>query len=95
MVVFARRLGVNAWSVMDLCAAATPMGLFFGRLANFINGELWGGRPRSLGDGVSRGRAGAAPSSQLTRLPLEGLVLFGVLSSWLTKYQAILQAART
>src|SRR5438067_13503610 len=29
-----------SWSVMDLAAAAAPMGLFFGRLANFINAEL-------------------------------------------------------
>jgi phosphatidylglycerol:prolipoprotein diacylglycerol transferase len=40
--LFARRYGVSAWSAMDLCAAANPIGLFFGRLANFINGELFG-----------------------------------------------------
>jgi phosphatidylglycerol:prolipoprotein diacylglycerol transferase len=39
---FARFKGVLALSAMDLCAAAVPIGLFFGRLANFINGELWG-----------------------------------------------------
>src|SRR5215510_926971 len=37
IVLFARRAGVAVWSVMDLAAAAAPMGLFFGRLANFIN----------------------------------------------------------
>ena len=36
MVLFARRIGADAWSVMDLSAAATPMGLFFGRLANLV-----------------------------------------------------------
>jgi phosphatidylglycerol:prolipoprotein diacylglycerol transferase len=45
--VFARRHGVNPLSTMDLCAAAVPIGLFFGRIANFINGELWG-RPTSV-----------------------------------------------
>ena len=30
------------WEVGDLCAMATPIGLLFGRLANFVNGELWG-----------------------------------------------------
>ena len=40
--LFARVNGVSVFSSMDLCAAAVPIGLFFGRLANFINGELWG-----------------------------------------------------
>jgi phosphatidylglycerol:prolipoprotein diacylglycerol transferase len=40
--LFARRYGLSPWSSMDLCAAATPIGLLFGRLANFINGELFG-----------------------------------------------------
>src|SRR6185295_17833096 len=42
IVLFARRVGANPWSVLDSCAAAVPIGLFFGRIANFINGELWG-----------------------------------------------------
>ena len=40
--LFARAYGVSPWSAMDVCAAANPIGLFFGRLANFINGELFG-----------------------------------------------------
>jgi len=40
--LFSRRYNVSPWSAMDLCAAANPIGLFFGRLANFINGELFG-----------------------------------------------------
>jgi phosphatidylglycerol---prolipoprotein diacylglyceryl transferase len=44
---FAARNSVNPFSAMDLCAAAVPLGLFFGRLANFINGELWG-RPTTM-----------------------------------------------
>ena len=39
---FSVRNGVSTWSTMDLCAAAVPIGLFFGRIANFINGELYG-----------------------------------------------------
>jgi phosphatidylglycerol:prolipoprotein diacylglycerol transferase len=42
MVLFCRNRKLNLWSVADLIAAATPIGLFFGRIANFINGELWG-----------------------------------------------------
>lgn len=40
--VFAWRYNASPSSTMDLCAAAVPIGLFFGRMANFINGELWG-----------------------------------------------------
>jgi phosphatidylglycerol:prolipoprotein diacylglycerol transferase len=45
--LFAHRNGVSVWSTMDLCAAAVPIGLFFGRLANFANGELFG-RPTNV-----------------------------------------------
>ncbi|HWB43915.1 MAG TPA: prolipoprotein diacylglyceryl transferase [Hyphomicrobiaceae bacterium] len=85
IVAFARRARADMWSVMDLCAAATPMGLFFGRLANFINGELVG-RPTTVpwamvfpGEGPV-----ARHPSQLYEAALEGLVLFLVLL-WLTR----------
>ncbi len=42
IMVFAWRRGLVAFSAMDVCAAAVPIGLFFGRIANFINGELYG-----------------------------------------------------
>lgn len=45
--LFARQHGVGVFSTMDVCAAAVPLGLFFGRIANFINGELWG-RPTDV-----------------------------------------------
>ena len=45
--LFARHKGVSMWSTMDVCAAAVPIGLFFGRMANFINGELFG-RPTTM-----------------------------------------------
>jgi phosphatidylglycerol:prolipoprotein diacylglycerol transferase len=40
--LFSRVYRVSVLSSMDVCAAAVPIGLFFGRLANFINGELFG-----------------------------------------------------
>lgn len=40
--LFGRRNGVSALSAMDLGTAAVPLGIFFGRIANFINGELFG-----------------------------------------------------
>src|SRR5690606_36500434 len=39
---FARRNGVSVLSTMDLGTAAVPIGIFFGRISNFINGELFG-----------------------------------------------------
>ncbi len=47
MILFARRRGLNVWSVFDTAAAAVPVGLFLGRLANFVNGELYG-RPTDV-----------------------------------------------
>jgi phosphatidylglycerol:prolipoprotein diacylglycerol transferase len=91
IVLFARRLGIVAWSVMDLCAAATPMGLFFGRLANFINAELWG-RPSGAPWAMVFPGAGPEPRhpSQLYEAFFEGLVLFAVLF-WLTRAKLALK----
>jgi len=82
--MFARRIGAELWSVMDLAAAATPMGLFFGRLANFINAELWG-RTSSVPWAMVFPDAGDLPRhpSQLYEATTEGLILFAVLW-WLT-----------
>ena len=85
--VFARRNGVNPWSTGDLVTAAVPIGLFFGRIANFINGELFG-RPTSLPWGMVFPEAAlhhpdVEPTprhpSQLYEAALEGLLLFLVL----------------
>lgn len=85
--LFARRNGVSPWSTMDLCAAAVPIGLLFGRLANFINGELFG-RPTTLPWGMVfpdaiRQYPEFAPLEPTPRHPsqvyeafFEGLVLF-------------------
>lgn len=40
--IFAKRRNLAPWRLWDAIAAAAPAGLFFGRIANFINGELWG-----------------------------------------------------
>ena len=42
IILFARQRGIRVLSLADMIAAATPIGLFFGRIANFINGELYG-----------------------------------------------------
>ena len=68
-------------TLADLGAIAAPMGVFFGRCANFVNGELWGA-PTDWPIGVVfGGAAGMMPRhpSQLYEAVLEGLVIFIVL----------------
>ena len=47
ILLFARRYHAPALTVLDLCSLAAPIGLFFGRIANFIRPELWG-RPTDV-----------------------------------------------
>ncbi len=83
ILLFCRRRRKSLLEVGDLAAAATPIGLFFGRIGNFINGELWG-RRTDLPWGVVFPGAGPEPRhpSQLYEAFLEGVLLFLVL--WTT-----------
>ncbi len=76
-IVFVRRRGIGFLGVADLLACATPFGLFFGRLANFVNGELWG-RPSDVPWAMVFPGAGPLPRhpSQLYEAALEGVLLF-------------------
>jgi len=81
--IVAWRKGVPALRLFDMGAVGAPLGLLFGRLANFVNGELWG-RVTEVPWGMVFPRApGGLPRhpSQLYEALLEGLVLFIVL--WL------------
>ncbi len=77
LVLFARRRGYNLLVISDLAACAAPIGLFFGRLANFINGELWG-RPSDVPWAMVFPNAGPLPRhpSQIYEAGLEGAALF-------------------
>lgn len=80
-IVAAKFTGVPYLTLADLGCVAAPLGLFFGRLANFVNGELWGA-PTDLPWGVVfGGAAGNFPRhpSQLYEAVLEGIVIFCVL----------------
>jgi phosphatidylglycerol:prolipoprotein diacylglycerol transferase len=81
LTLFAWRNRLDLLRLGDLVAAATPIGLFFGRIANFINGELWG-RPTSAPWGIVFPGGGPLPRhpSQLYEAALEGLVLFALLA---------------
>jgi phosphatidylglycerol:prolipoprotein diacylglycerol transferase len=91
-LIFARQHRLPLGSTADLLALATPPGLLLGRLANFVNAELWG-RPTDLPWGVIFPGAAAQDCpgveglcarhpSQLYEAALEGLVL-GALLLWL------------
>jgi len=76
----ARKHRVDYLRLMDFVAPLCPLGLAAGRLANFINGELWG-RATDLPWGMVFRGAGPEPRhpSQLYQFALEGLALFVVL----------------
>jgi phosphatidylglycerol---prolipoprotein diacylglyceryl transferase len=84
LVAFARINRVDLLLLADLVAPCQPIGQFFGRIANFINGELWG-RPTTLPWGIIFPGAGPEPRhpSELYEAGLEGLVLF-LLLRWST-----------
>ena len=81
VVWFARRRGIPFLSLGDITCAVGPVGLFLGRLANFINGELWG-RPADVPWAMVFPGAGPLPRhpSQLYEAGLEGLTLLVVLA---------------
>jgi len=80
MILFVRRRKGNVLSALDLLACVGPIGLFLGRVANFINGELYG-RETTLPWGVIFPTGGPLPRhpSQLYEGLLEGVLLFLVL----------------
>lgn len=81
---FARKNGIPILSLGDIVTAVGPIGLFLGRLANFINGELWGRAadptlPWAMIFPNDRLQLLRHPS-QLYQAALEGIVLFAVLA---------------
>lgn len=80
--LYCRRHGLEPWKVADLFIVTVPVGLFFGRLGNFINGELYG-RTTSVPWAMRFPDGGPLPRhpSQLYEAGLEGLLLFLILWS--------------
>ncbi len=89
VVLFCKINTIQIWATSDLVALSTPPGLFLGRVANFINAELWG-RPTDLPWGVvfpgvsaqqCEGVVGlcARHPSQLYEAVLEGIILLFIL----------------
>ncbi|WP_372352964.1 prolipoprotein diacylglyceryl transferase [Pararhizobium sp. BT-229] len=90
MILFAQRNKIAVWSLFDVVSAVVPIGLFFGRIANFINGELWG-RLSSMPWAVIFPTGGpfARHPSQLYEAALEGLVLLTVLAVMIYRHHAL------
>jgi len=82
LVLFCRQRSLSLLAFSDIVTAAVPIGIFFGRVANFINGELWG-RPTDVPWAVIFPDAPVIPGAPVGRHPselyeagLEGIVLF-------------------
>jgi phosphatidylglycerol:prolipoprotein diacylglycerol transferase len=91
MALFARRRGLRFFHLTDVVAAATPIGLFFGRLANFINGELFG-RPSDVPWAMvfpTDPEHLPRHPSQLYEAGLEGLLLFAILAVATWRFRAL------
>lgn len=89
IILFARRHQLSWLRIHDYLACCVPFGLFFGRIANFVNGELWG-KPSNVPWAIIFPRTGedvARHPSQLYEAGLEGILLFAVLwfAFWRTR----------
>ncbi|MCJ8156515.1 prolipoprotein diacylglyceryl transferase [Sphingomonas sp. LaA6.9] len=90
ILYLARKNGLNWLRIHDYIACCVPFGLFFGRLANFVNGELWGRTTDVSWAIIFPGSGDNLPRhpSQLYEAGLEGIVLFAVLWFMFWKTQA-------
>jgi phosphatidylglycerol:prolipoprotein diacylglycerol transferase len=89
IVLFALHRGIPILSLGDVTTAVAPIGLFLGRIANFINGELWG-RPSNVPWAMIFPSGGPIPRhpSQLYEAALEGVLLFVLLQIALRVFRA-------
>jgi phosphatidylglycerol:prolipoprotein diacylglycerol transferase len=79
-LLFAKKYKIRFLSLMDVSAVAVPIGLFLGRIANFINGELYGRKTDIPWAVIFPGSEGAPRHpSQLYEAFLEGFVLFFIM----------------
>ena len=101
VILYSWRQKLNTLSIGDMALSTAPIGLFFGRVANFINGELWGREttvPWAIRFcnarieqmyGVCPAGNMPRPPSQLNEAGLEGLLLFGVLALAVWKFRLL------
>ena len=84
--LFSNKVKINSFFFLDIIASVAPIGIFFGRIANFINGELYG-KPTNLFWSVIFPEGGKIPRhpSQLYEALFEGVVLFIILINLIYK----------
>jgi phosphatidylglycerol:prolipoprotein diacylglycerol transferase len=80
IILFAHKNRLNWLRIHDYVACCVPFGLGFGRLANFVNGELWGRPSDAPWAMVPPGGGPAVHPSQLYEAGLEGIALFALLA---------------
>ena len=92
-VIFSKIRRINFLNFTDIIACAAPIGLFLGRIANFINGELFG-KISTLPWAVVFPNGGSVPRhpSQIYEAILEGIVLFILINFFALKKQLLLKA---
>jgi phosphatidylglycerol:prolipoprotein diacylglycerol transferase len=92
MILFARSRSIPVFNLFDVVCAVVPVGLFFGRLANFINSELWG-KLTDMPWAVVFPTGGPFPRhpTQLYEAGLEGLLLCRMLAWLIYRRQALKQ----
>ncbi len=94
--IYARRQGIGLDRLLDLGAAATPVGLGLGRLANFVNGELYGRETYLPWAFVFPNDLTGLPRhpSQLYEFLLEGVLLFVVINYAIYRYNILTKPGR-
>ena len=92
-LIFSKKNKINFFSITDVIACVSPIGIFFGRIANFINSELYGkisSVPWAVvfpnNDGVGR------HPSQIYEAILEGLILFILINFLALKKNLIIKS---
>ena len=89
-MLFARNSGRNFWQIGDFAAPLVPLGLGFGRIGNFINGELWGAPADPSAPWAVMVNGQALHASQLYEALLEGFVLFAILWIYSAKQRPLM-----
>ena len=91
VVIFSKNRKVNSFYYLDIISVVAPIGLFLGRIANFVNGELYG-RETSMPWGVIFPKIDdiTRHPSQIYEALLEGLLLFLLLNFFALRKKIIL-----
>ena len=86
-LIFSKIFKINFFKLSDIISCAAPIGIFLGRIANFINGELYG-KISNLPWAIIFPMGGNIPRhpSQIYEAILEGIILFILLNFFFRKY---------